>query len=251
MEGAFALGERFSFQVSRATGDAVVDRYESIFSPPPLSQSLSLATSQDVEALASSALLKEQHTCEVTSDESQGPEQTQDDFSDLVPNSSSSAPSGLAAGLPSTPPLSSSQDISAHSSQVAKQQILREDTLDAQELEQKHDASEDAVSAALDYELVSSVLLASDDMSSLLYERGLCGGVEGALPVGGGGRSEGEEVSGRGGSQELFWAEPSKAACRVEDLEEGEINNGEGIGDATFRGRGESSTTSMRFVFPA
>ena len=120
MEGAFALGERISLQVSRATGDAVVDRYQSIFSPASPSQSPSLATSQDDESLASSALLQEQHTCEETA-ETQGPEQTQTSPSDLVPVSSTLALPGLAGALPSTPPLSSSQDCSPR---LAEQQTV-------------------------------------------------------------------------------------------------------------------------------
>ncbi|GAQ90063.1 Leucine rich repeat/RNI-like superfamily protein [Klebsormidium nitens] len=238
---AIGLGERISLQVSRATGDAVVNGYQSIFSPAPLSQSPSLATSQDDEVLASSALLQEQHTCEETS-ETQGPAHTHDPSFDLVPESSSLALPGLAGALPSSPPLSSSQDISAHSPQLAEQQTLREDKSDAQGPEQKHDASEVAVPAALDYELVSSALLASNDVSSPLFERGLFGSAEGALPVGGEESFDREEGSGSVGSQELVLAEPSEAACRVEELEGWEVDHGDGAGGAVFRGREQGST---------
>ncbi|GAQ89954.1 hypothetical protein KFL_005810070 [Klebsormidium nitens] len=89
IEGALALGERIAHQVSRATGDAAAGACEALFSPlcesAPDSQSSPLSSSQDVEALASSALPQEQHTCEVTSDETQGSEQTHDASSEVVP----------------------------------------------------------------------------------------------------------------------------------------------------------------------
>ncbi|GAQ90069.1 F-box/RNI-like superfamily protein [Klebsormidium nitens] len=229
---AFALGERIAFQVSRATGDAVVEGCESIFSPSPLSQSPLLATSQDVEVLASSALLQEQHTCEVTCDEGQGPEQTQDGSFDLVPDSSSSALPVLAGAPPSLPPLSSSQDLSAHSPQLADQQIPREDTADAQGPEQKKEAFDDMVPAALDYELVSSVLHASDVLSSL-HERVLCGATEGALPVGGEENFEGKEGSGSGRTQEVLL---SGAACHSEEVEGVEVDQRAGAVGALVSG---------------
>ncbi|GAQ89956.1 hypothetical protein KFL_005810090 [Klebsormidium nitens] len=234
VEGAFALGERISLQVSRATGDAVVDRYQSIFSPTSPSHSSSLATSQDDEALASSALLQEQHTCEETS-ETQGPEQTQTFPSDLVPVSLSSALPGLAGALPSVPPLSSSQD-SDCSPHLAKQQTLREDTSDAQGPVQKHTAFDDAVPASLDYELVSSELRASDTLSSPLRERALCGATEGALPVVGGENFEGKEGSGSGWTQEVLLAAPSRAACGAERLEGAKVDQRDGAAGALVSG---------------
>ncbi|GAQ90067.1 Leucine rich repeat/RNI-like superfamily protein [Klebsormidium nitens] len=70
VEGAFALGDRIAHQVFRATGDAAGGTCEALFSPlcesAPLSQSSPLSSSQVVEALASSALPQEQHTCEMS-----------------------------------------------------------------------------------------------------------------------------------------------------------------------------------------
>lgn len=70
-------------------------------------------------------------------------------------------------------------------------------------------------------------------MSSLLYERGLCGAAEGALPAGGEEILAREEGSGSGGSQEV---------CRVEELEEGRVDHGEGAGGARLSGGGQGST---------
>jgi hypothetical protein len=53
--------------------------------------------------------------------------------------------------------------------------------------------------------------------------------------------SEGEEGPGSWGSQELFWAEPNEAACRVEELEVGVVHHGDGAGSAFSEAGGRAA----------
>ncbi|GAQ86375.1 Leucine rich repeat [Klebsormidium nitens] len=226
IEGALALGGKFSLQVSRATGAAAAGACEALFSPlcesAPLSQSSPLSSSQDVEALANSALSQEQHTCEATS-ETQGPEQTQDTSSGLVPEFSSLA-FGLACCASQSAAPSSSQDgdlTSARSPPLLTHTFSSGEASQMRGLEQTHDGLDESVPALEKDELLCSQLLASAELPTQLCERGLCGATEGALPGGRDRVSEGEEGAGSGRSQSLLLAEPSLGACHFERLDRG------------------------------